>query len=398
MTTDSDRPTPDIDRLTADLAAMVRIPSINPYDSPPAPGFREAEIADWLEDAMTAIGLETGRAEVSPGRPNVWGRLRGEACANRSSNASPPTLMLAGHTDTVGVDGYEGDPFAATVRDGRLHGRGAVDMKGGLAAMLEAARLAKETRLSGDLLLMFVVDEEHLMTGSAAAGSGGAPAADAVIVAEPTLLAVAPAHKGQSAFPITVQGRAAHSSRPELGENAIAAAARLVAAIADYDIELRARPPHPLLGHGRATPVLISGGESHSAVPGACLLTVDRRTLPSEKGAALVAEMEAVIAAAGLPVAVEAILGAPAPEVGGLDTARGAPILEAALAAAAFVGAPAAAVPFPGGTDAPNFGCPAVICGPGDLAQSHTVDEWIELEQVARAAALYLNAAERMLS
>lgn len=376
--------TPDLAAMTRDLAAMVRIPSINPYDDAPGPGRREAEIAAWLIAAMDAIGLETGGAEIAPGRPNVWGRLKGAG--------GGPTLMLAGHMDTVGVDGYAGPPFAAEIRGGRLHGRGAVDMKGALAAMLETARLARSERLSGDLLLMFVVDEEHLMQGSLNAGRDG-PRADACITCEPTGLAVAPAHKGQSAFPITVEGRAAHSSRSELGENALAAAARLIGAVGEHDAALRARPPHPLLGHGRATPVLLTGGESHSAVPARAVLTVDRRTLPGESVAMLRAEMEALIAAAG----VRATVGAPAPEVAGLETPADAPLVRAALEAAAEVGAPGALTAFPGGTDAPNFGCPAVICGPGDLAQAHAADEYIELEQLERAARLYLGVARRML-
>lgn len=379
--------TPDLAAMTRDLAAMVRIPSVNPYDAAPGPGRREAELADWLLAAMADIGLETGRAEVAPGRPNVWGRLRGSGAG--------PVLMLAGHTDTVGVENYAGAPFEAKVSDGRLHGRGAVDMKGPLASMLETARLAKGEALAGDLVLMFVVDEEHLMTGSLAAGrgAGAAPKADACVVCEPTRLAVAPAHKGQSAYPITVEGVGAHSSRPELGENALVAAAKLIGAVGDYDAALRARPPHPLLGHGRATPVLMTGGESHSAVPARAVLTVDRRTLPAEDAATLRAEMEKIIAGAG----VKAAIGAPSPEVAGLDTPAEAPILRAALTAAASVGAPAAPVAFPGGTDAPNFGCPAVICGPGDLAQAHAADEYVELAQLSAAARLYLQIARIMM-
>lgn len=375
---------PDLDRMTADLAAMVRIPSVNPYDDPARPGFREREVADWLLAAMDAIGLETAETEVSPGRPNVWGRLRGAG--------NGPVLMLAGHMDTVGVEDYADDPFRAEMRNGRLYGRGAVDMKGALAAMLETARMAKGAALAGDLLLMFVADEEHLMTGSIAAGRSG-PRADACVVCEPSMLAVAPAHKGQSAFPIEIEGRAVHSSRPELGDNALTAAARLIREIEAYDAALSERPAHALLGHGRATPVLLTGGESHSAVPGRATLTVDRRTLPGEGRAALVAELETLIARAG----VKATVGAPAPEVAGLDTPLDAPIARATLAAARTVGAATEPVAFPGGTDAPNFGCPAVVCGPGDLAQAHTANEYIELSQLDAAARLYLETARRML-
>jgi acetylornithine deacetylase/succinyl-diaminopimelate desuccinylase-like protein len=373
----------DINRMTRDLAAMVAIPSVNPYDGPLAPGLGEAEMANWLLSAMAEIGLETGRADVLPGRPNVWGRLRG--------SGGGATLMLAGHMDTVGIEGYSGDPFAAMIRDGRLHGRGAVDMKGALSAMLETARLARSVGLAGDLLLMFVIDEEHLMAGSRAAGRDGRWA-DACIVCEPTGLAVAPAHKGQSVFPITIEGRAAHSSRSELGENALEAAARLILAIAEHDAALRAGQGHPLLGHARATVVMLKGGESHSAVPGQALLTVDRRTLPGEDEFVVRAEMEALLADVGVRGAV----GVPAPEIPGLETSAEAPILRAALEAAAKIGAPTQPVAFPGGTDAPHFGCPAVICGPGDLAQAHASDEFIALAELERAVRLYLEVARRI--
>lgn len=373
--------TPDAARIAADLAALVRIPSVNPYDEPPCAGRREAELADRLVAMMEEIGLETGRREIAPDRPNVWGRLRGAGTG--------PTLMLAGHMDTVGVEGYEGDPFAATVREGRLHGRGAVDMKGALAAMLETARMARDARLGGDLLLYFVADEEHLMQGSIAAGQAG-PDADACIVGEPSMLAVAPAHKGQSAFEIEIAGKAVHSSRPELGVNALAGAARLIEAALARNEALQAATPHDLLGHGRMTPVMLTGGESHSAVPGDARLTIDRRTLPGENPEEIRAEIEALIAAAG----VEATIRGPAPLAPSLDTPLRHPLARAATEAARSVGADPGPIPFPGSTDAPNFGVPAVICGPGDLAQAHTSDEWIELDQTTRAALLYLRAAE----
>lgn len=375
---------PDSHRMIRDLTALVRTPSVNPYDGPLGPGLGEGAVADLLLALMAEIGLETGRAEAAPGRPNVWGRLRGAG--------GGPTLMLAGHMDTVGTEGCAGDPFAARIEGGRLHGRGAVDMKGALAAMLETARLAARARFAGDLLLMFVADEEHLMLGSAAAGRSG-PHADFVVVGEPTGLAVAAAHKGQSVFPFAVEGRAAHSSRPEFGASAILGAARLALAVEAHDRALAAWPPHPLLGTARATATLIEGGESHSAVPARALLRVDRRTLPGEAPEALRAEMLALAAAAGLPVS----LGPPSPVSAALETPEEHPLVRAALAAAADIGAPARPVAFPGGTDAPNFGAPAVICGPGDLAQAHAADEWIETEAMTGAARLWLGIARRTL-
>ncbi len=373
---------PDLARMSADLAVLVAIPSVNPYDAPPGAGEGEGEVAAFLLGAMAEIGLETGRSEAAPGRPNVWGRLKG--------SGGGPSLMLSGHMDTVGVEGCTA-PFAAEIRAGRLHGRGAVDMKGALAAMLETARLLKAEPIAGDLLLMFVADEEHLMIGSAHAGRVG-PHADFVVVGEPTGLAVATAHKGQSVFPFEVRGVSAHSSRAELGENAILAAARLALAVEAHDSALRARPPHPLLGHARATPVLVAGGESHSAVPAHARLQVDRRTLPGEAPEALRAEMAALAKAAG----VNADIGEPSPVSAALELSPEHPLARAALAAAAEIGAPAAPVAFPGGTDAPNFLRPALVCGPGNLSEAHAADEWIELEQLTGAARLWRGIARRL--
>ena len=379
---------PDLDRILADLAAMIRIPSINPYDDCAGPDQGEARMAAWLLGAMDRIGLETGQLEVMPGRPNVWGRLRGRA--------GGPTLMLAGHTDTVAVEDYAGDPFDPRIERGRLYGRGACDMKGALAAMLETARLATvlDEPLPCDLLLSFVVDEEHLMKGSLAAGARG-PRADACVVGEPTELGVAIAHKGQQCLSVTVEGRAAHSSRPELGENAIMGMSRVLTALSGWNEELMARAPHPLCGTARATVTLIEGGQSHSAVPGSCSITIDRRTLPGEDCGIGLAELDTRLAplrSEGLVIRTSPFM----PVAATLDTAPAAPVSRATLeAVAAVTGRQPEPQAFPGATDAPNFGCPAVICGPGALDQAHTPDEWIAIDQLAPAAAVYLEAARR---
>lgn len=383
--------TPDLERMTADLAQLVSTPSINPYDDAPAPGLQEAEVAYWLLGAMEDIGLETGHRDVVPGRPNVWGRLRG--------TGGGPCLMLAGHMDTVGVEGYDGDPFAATVNDGRLHGRGACDMKAALASFLEVARMlaAAPQTLTGDLLLMFVADEEHVMVGSKDAGING-PHADYCIVGEPTELAICPAHKGQSCFEITTHGKAVHSSMPERGENAIAHMHRVIAALAPYPNELLERPAHPLCGKARFSPVQIEGGQSHSAIPERCTLMIDRRTLPGETSASVVDEIRERLE----PLERDEIsfeISEPVLDVAPLDTPADSPITVAAMEAFETLnGAPATLSAFPGGTDGPNFGCPAIICGPGSLAQAHTIDEYVELTQLEGAAQIYLSVAKSLLA
>lgn len=382
---------PDMDRLIADLSALVAIRSESPWQGDVRAGFREREIADWLLACMSELGLEVGEAEVSPGRPNIWGRRKGLG--------GGPTLMLNAHMDTVGVDGYLGDPFLARVEGGKLFGRGSCDMKGAIACFLETVRLLKSVELKGDLLLLFVADEEHGMTGSAHAGKHG-PSADFAIVGEPTKLAVCPKHKGELCGSVTVHGRAAHTSVPEHGRNAILDMSAVIQALEAYGEELMTRTPHPICGTGRCTVSTIQGGTTVSSVPDRCGIQIDRRCLPDENVENVMAELEAVLEGVrrerpGLQVE----LGKDALFLGPLDTDENAPITRAALkATSAILGEKPAISSFTGGTDGPNLQISTVILGPGDLAQAHTVDEWIELDQLEKACAIYRELAIDLLS
>jgi len=381
---------PDVERLTRTLASLVAIRSESPWQAPPSPGYREAEIAAWLLEKLDGLGLETGSAEVAAGRPNIWARRRG--------TGGGPTLMLCGHTDTVGVGGYLGDPFAPRVEQGRLHGRGACDMKGAIAAMLEAARLVSGTTLRGDLLLLLVADEEHGMTGSAYAGRHG-PTADFAIVGEPTGLAVCPVHKGEYCGRVIVEGKAAHTSMPSIGRNAIVDMATVIAALAAYGRDLERRQPHPYCGTAFATVSTIQGGTGVSSVPDRCEIEFDRRTLPGEALQSILQEIETCLdqarrARPGLRVT----LGPSSLYIPPLSTPLDAPItLACRSAVSAVTGNDAIVEAFPACTDAPNLGIPAVICGPGDLAQAHTIDEWVEIDQLAKAAAIYRDVALDLL-
>lgn len=380
----------DEDRITAMLAEMVQVPSVNPFDAPAAPGMREQEMADHLCARLTELGLEVERRDVVPGRPNVCGRLEGAG--------GGPSFMLAGHMDTVGVEGYA-QAFDPRIADGRLYGRGACDMKGALAAYLEVVRVLRDTgvRLRGDLLIGAVADEEHAMIGSKDWGRNWARA-DAGVIGEPTELAVCPAHKGQLCMVIRTFGKAVHSSVPELGENAILRMARIIGAFDGYGEELKTRPPHPLCGHARFSPGVIRGGTIASAVPDACELEVDRRLLPGETQDAIVAEYEARLERLKTDdPGLRYEIAGPTIGVGPLDIAADAPMVQAALAAvAAVTGSTPEVSAFPGGTDAPNMGFPCIICGPGALAQAHTVNEFVEIRQLADAARVYLLMALEM--
>lgn len=386
-------PQPDSDRLVADLCAMVALKSVNPFDDPPEPGFREEEFAQDLRTRMDALGLDTEWREVAPGRPNVWGRLKGKGTG--------ATVMLAAHTDTVAADDYP-KAFQPAVRDGHVYGRGACDMKAAIACYLEVVRLIRDNdiELDGDLIICGVCDEEHTMIGSADAGKNG-PLADYGIVGEPTELALCPTHKGELCLSFITHGRAAHSSLPENGVNAVEAMGAVIGAFSDYNSELRAiSDPHPLCGTGRFSMTVIQGGDFVSAIPSRCEMQVDRRYLPGETAEGIREEyrqrLERVKASRAdfdytisdhslnvLPLDVPL----DSPLVGAMqDAMRKALDREPEISA------------FPGGTDAPNLGFPCVICGPGSIAQAHTINEFVSIEQMVQATSIYLDAVQTLTS
>ncbi|MGI9387459.1 MAG: M20 family metallopeptidase, partial [Methyloligellaceae bacterium] len=224
-------PTPSSERLVQDLSDMIAIASVNPFDEPAKPGQREQEFADYFSKRLEELGLETGRRDVVDGRPNIWGRLKGRGTG--------PSVMLAGHMDTVGVDGYD-KPFEPVVKDGRVYGRGACDMKAALACFLEVVRLLHDTdiTLDGDLIIAGICDEEHVMIGSSDFGRNG-PSADFGIVGEPSELKLCPAHKGQLGIFIRTTGKAVHSSVPEKGVNAIEHMGAVIEQFSTYNDEIQ---------------------------------------------------------------------------------------------------------------------------------------------------------------
>jgi len=257
------------------LRDLIAIDSVNPSLVPGASG--ERMIADFVAHELGASGLDVEVREAAPGRPNVVGVLEG-----RSSGSA---LMLCGHLDTVGVTGMA-DPFTPVERDGRVYGRGAQDMKGGVAAMLAAARqLAAGGLASGRLIIAAVADEEHASIGAEALVRGFT--ADAAVVTEPTALDVVVAHKGFAWLDIEVFGKAAHGSRPDEGQDAIVRMGRVLGALEDLDRALRSRPPHPIIGTGSLHASIISGGHELSSYPAHAQLQMERRTIPADADAPL---------------------------------------------------------------------------------------------------------------
>ncbi|MDP6579522.1 MAG: M20/M25/M40 family metallo-hydrolase [Vicinamibacterales bacterium] len=260
-----------MDPVIALLRDLVAIDSVNPSLVPGGAG--EAAIADRIAAALGAAGLDVEVSEVGPGRPNVVGVLEGRAPGR--------ALMLCGHTDTVGVEGMAA-PFDPVERAGRLYGRGAQDMKSGVAAMVDAAaRLGAAGGLSaGRLVVAAVADEEHASLGADALVRGHG--ADGAVVTEPTGLAIATGHKGFEWVEVETLGLSAHGSRPAEGRDAILHMGRVLTRLESINARLITGPAHPLLGTPSLHASTIGGGRELSVYPDRCCLRFERRTLTGE--------------------------------------------------------------------------------------------------------------------
>lgn len=266
------------------LQQLVAIDSVNPSLVPGAAG--EAAIAEAIATHMRSIGLDVHVQEAAPGRPNVIGVLEGPEPG--------PSLMFCGHIDTVGVEGMTA-PFDPVIRDGRLYGRGSQDMKGGVAAMIDAARLARERGFrAGTLIVAAVADEEYASLGADALVTKWR--ADAAVVTEPTDLQIGVCHKGFAWFEIETRGHAAHGSRPRDGRDAIVRMGRVLHELEQLDRELQARPPHALMGTASLHASIIEGGRELSSYPDQCRLQLERRTVTGESADAALHEIEAILA------------------------------------------------------------------------------------------------------
>ncbi len=267
------------------LADLVRINSINPSLS--ADGKGEAEIGAYVADALETLGLAVTVYEIEAGRVNTVGILKG--------TGNGRSLLLNAHLDTVGIEGMTGDPFGAEIRDGRLYGRGAQDMKGSLAAMLGATKALVDggVTLAGDLLLTAVADEEYTSIGTEDLVKR--VTADAAIVTEPSDLTLCRAHRGFIWYDVETFGRAAHGSRYQEGIDANMRMGRFLAQLDKLEQELRHRPAHPLTGPPSLHAARIQGGREISIYADHCLLQIERRVAPGETEAQATAELQAII-------------------------------------------------------------------------------------------------------
>jgi succinyl-diaminopimelate desuccinylase len=361
------------------------------FDTQNPPG-REAEAAGFLVAALQEIGFSAELQSVAEGRANAIARL---------SNGEGPTLAFNSHIDTVPVGtGWSADPLRLVERDGCLYGRGACDAKGAIASMAEAARLliARKAEWRGTLLLTFVADEEINSIGSKHVVEDAqirqAPI-DAVIIGEPTSNQVHAAHKGVLRPLLRVRGQTAHSSRPELGINAIQKAGLLLALLDAEDRKLRDRN-HALLGPATLTVTRISGGIADNVVPDACEIVLDRRLLPGEEADDALDELRELLVQAQEEHDISAEVVRVRTASGAAETAASSPIVRHSLA----TNAQAAPQGFTGGCDLVHFraiGSDGVILGPGSLDQAHKPDEFVPKAELMQAAGLYRDIALAML-
>ena len=393
------------------LAELIALPSVNPAFLPPRhPHAGEKHVADFLAATAARAGLEIDFQKVLPGRSNLIARLLPQ-------NKIRQTILLAPHLDTVGADGTK---FIPQRRNGRLHGRGACDTKGSVAAMLSALcelANAKSRPLETEIIFAGLVDEEHAQAGSRAfvgqafrlssereSASGGkicAGFADAgrrnacptlAIVGEPTKLQVVTAHKGSLWLELETHGRASHGAMPQLGKNAIHEMARIVDLLeTDYAAQLRKRR-HPLLGTATVNVGTIAGGTQPNIVPDHCKISVDRRTLPGETDAGVQREIAALLRAKKLSAKISSAKLAPALP---LETNLKLPLVRQFMRCAGQT-RPLGVHFFCDAAVLSAGGIPSVVFGPGDIAQAHTADEWISLAELERGKDLILKFLKSM--
>ena len=378
-----------VDELTRLLSDLVSIPSVNPMGlGETGPEFLETRLGGHLESWFRDAGIDVVRQPIAPGRDNLLARY--------DAPGARRTLLFDAHQDTVPTDGMTIPPFEPRIEGGRLYGRGACDVKAGMAAMLIAFKRLHRERPAGSasVVMACTVDEEFTHMGSSKLAETQ-KSIDLAIVAEPTLLNLVHCHKGAVRWKIRTRGVACHSSTPHRGVNAIYHMARIVDALAEHAKELSRAEPHPILGPPSLSVGRIEGGRSVNIVPDACEIQIDRRMIPGETPAGCVERVRAFLA----------------DRLGGLDDVEfdppwvRMPALETKLddwggalvaAVETATGRTPELIGVPYGTDAGPLGeagIPGVVFGPGDIAQAHTRDEWVELDQVKQAAEAYFQMA-----
>jgi len=363
------------------LRELIALPSVNPaFLSPNDLRGGEKRVVEYLADSAAHAGLDVERQEVFPHRANLIVRLLPSGKVRRR-------IVLAPHTDTVGVAGEE--QFTPVSKRGRLYGRGACDTKGSVAVMLAALlELAGAQQRPAETEIVFIAlaDEESGQGGSRFLARSGFKA-DLAIVGEPTRLQIVTAHKGDLWLQLETRGKAAHGSRPELGRNAVHLMARIVHLLeTDYARQLRRRR-HPLLRHATINVGTIAGGRQPNIVPDRCVIRIDRRTIPCESYPVVKREIASYIRRHRLMASMlDTKNEEPAPP---LETDPRLPLVRQFLRCAGQK-RPAGVDFFSDAGVLAAGGIPCVVFGPGDIAQAHTAEEWVAISQLKRGQRLLL--------
>jgi acetylornithine deacetylase/succinyl-diaminopimelate desuccinylase family protein len=377
------------------LAELVRISSVNPNY---ADGVPERQAAEFIEGYLAQNGIESWRQEIFPDRFNVLARIPGCHSDRR--------IVFEAHIDTVSALGMSIAAFSPQIEGGRLYGRGACDTKAGLAAMLTALVSLKRDQITppGEILLAATIDEEFsyrgvlaLCEGLESRKLGDTPAgkplqARLAVVAEPTELRLVTASKGVLRWKVETIGRAAHSSKPELGQNAIVAMARLIQAL-ELDAQRLCQQRHPLLGSPTLNIGVIQGGVQVNLVPDRCTIEIDRRLIPPESWQAvyrdyakLIDELMTTEATVRIQMQPPMLTDLP------LEVSQDAAVLNRLSEILHSMNLDGGQIGVPFGSDASKLaavGIPSVILGPGSIDQAHTADEFVDCQQVVNAVELY---------
>jgi acetylornithine deacetylase len=372
--------TPD-EQVVDLLQMLVRIESINPSLDPGGSG--ESKLAQALAGFCRAHGIGFDMQPVLDGRANFLASVPGRDPSRR--------IIFVAHMDTVPTQTWTADPFSGIQANGRIHGRGSCDTKAALAAMLVALGTLQSGQAAATVVVAGSVDEEHRKAGARAIAQSGI-GYDAAIVGEPTNLELIVAHKGSVRWQIEVTGRPAHTSKPELGVNAITGMAKVIGELQALNQNLAARA-HPLVGPPTLTVSLIEGGVEVTTVPPSCRIWVDRRLVPGERPKDAVAEVNNLLHALREREPQLEVRSMPAPfEDPPPNSSAGTRIAELAAKVCARIAGTGTFKGVPYGTDASQLslaGIPCIIVGPGSIDQAHTNDEYVSIAELQKAVQIY---------
>jgi len=377
------------------LSDLVAIPSVNPMGRPVlGPEFLEYRVTEYLEQFFQTLKVPYQRQTIDTRRENIIARLDGVSADGRST---PPVILLEAHQDTVPTDGMTIEPWTPKIEGDRLYGRGSCDIKGGMTAILGTfARLVAESpKPRPTVIVACTVNEEHGFTGAQGlqrlwkdAGSIFPKQPDMAIVMEPTRLDIVTAHKGMVRWKCRTHGRAAHSSLPHLGDNAIYRMGSVLAALDRYQREVVPfLGEHPLCGRPTLSVGTISGGISVNTVPDICTIEIDRRLLPGDDPQqAYQHAVDYVAANVPVPSVVEHL--PPGLHSTGLSDAINSDLANNLAVAVRDVVGCVNKIGVTFGTNAAAFGThfPTVVFGPGSIDQAHTADEWVSIDEVRLAS------------